>query len=165
METSPKFNIESSPMREAYLLLNAHTPLELSNRYTEEDQKLMATAKWDYNNPDLITNKVKELLENIDPINLTGAENEWRNEILWFWYHHAISCAIYRYKDKLTARSCAKKALLWQDSNHPNKITRLFDFLLNDDLVGAEDWAGLINKEPERSTARKLIDGYKRGEY
>lgn len=125
----------------------------------------MAAAKWDYNDPDLITNRIKELIENIDTTNLTDAEREWRSEILWFWYHHAISCAIWRYKDKSAAQSYAKKALLWQNTNHPNKITRLFDFLVNDDLQGAAEWAVFINKEPEKSTAKKLIDEYKHGEW
>jgi len=39
-ETLENFDREKSPIREAYLLLGAHTPLELSNLYPAEDQKL-----------------------------------------------------------------------------------------------------------------------------
>ncbi|MEK7608215.1 MAG: hypothetical protein AAB495_01420 [Patescibacteria group bacterium] len=154
------FELEKSPAREAYLLLGAKTPLELSNLYSEEDQRLMLSQSWDYGNPELIVNKVKEILESIDPGALTEDEREWRQEILWFWYHHAISCAIWKYKDKDAAQKYATKALEGQSSGHPNQITRLLDHLVNGRLEEAERWAERIREEPEKSTATSLIKEY-----
>ena len=151
------FNFEKSPAKEAYLLLSAHTPLELSNKYSEEDQKLMLSGSWDYNNPVLVVNRIKDILEGINPQELTEEEREWMQEILWFWYHHAISCAIWKYKDKEKAKVYARKALELQPENHPNKITKLLSLLLEDKLEEARKWVEAIIEEPEKSTALSLI--------
>jgi hypothetical protein len=163
-KSQESFDVEKSPMREAYLLLGAKTPLELSNLYAAEDQKLMPKG-WDYNNPELITNRIKEILEATDPHALTDEENEWRNNILWFWYHHAISCAIWRYKDKAAAQMYSARALEFQSEDHPNKITRLFYFLTRDQLEEAEKWAETIAEEPEKSTSTELLEEYRRGQF
>jgi|GEM_PF-953493 len=164
-EAESKFDREKSPIRTAYHLLDARSPLELSNLYTAEDQKLMASHEWDYRNSELIVNKVKEILETTDPNMLKPNEQECRREILWFWYHHAISCAIWRYKDKSAAQSYASKALEYQSENHPNKITQLFDFLVNDKFDEAERWASSISEEPEKTTGAGLVDAYKKGNF
>lgn len=166
MEELPKlekFEREKSPAREAYFLLSASTPLELSNLYAEEDQKLMRSGSWDYEDSDLSVNKVKDILESVDPRALTENEREWSQEILWFWYHHAISCAIWRYKDKEAAQRYSRKALEIQPLNHPNSITRLLNFLVNDKLEDAKKFAEGIKDEPERSTAVSLMEEYKEG--
>lgn len=158
-------------MKEAYGLLNAHNPKELSKLYDIEDQKLFKSKEWDYKNPDLIINRVKDILENTDENNLTEEEKEWRQEILWFWYHHAISFAISKYKDKETAKTFATKAVEMQPENNPNKITKLLFLLLNDQLIEAEKLATSIPEiilddgkpNPEPQTARDLIEYYKQG--
>ena len=76
------FDIDKSPIKDAYVLLGAKTSLELSRLYTAEDQRLMKAHVWDYKNPDLITNKVKEILELVSDDVLMGDEQEWRAEIL-----------------------------------------------------------------------------------
>lgn len=156
------FDPMKSPLKEAYELLNAKTPLELNGRYAEEDQKLFP-ALWDYENPGLITNKIKDIAESVDPNKLTEEEREWRQEILWFWYHHAISCALWRHKDKKTAETYAAKALSLQSEDHPNQITRLLYFLTRDELRDAEDWAARIEDTDEKETALAVIDEYKQG--
>ncbi|KND47725.1 MAG: hypothetical protein AB201_02190 [Parcubacteria bacterium C7867-006] len=166
MESAPKlFNPETSPLREAYELLGATTPLELHRLYSEQDQILMKSGKWDYENPDLVVNRVKEILESVKPGELTEDEMEWRNEILWFWYHHAISCAIGRYKDKEAAKKYSAHALAIQSENHPNKITKLLDLLVNDKLEEAEAWAKAIQEEPEKETAQFLLEEYRSGNF
>jgi len=159
------FDIEKSPLKEAYLLLDAKSPVRLSNLYSEEDQKLMVTQAWDYDNPELVTNKIKEILESVDVSKLSEEEKEWRNEILWFWYHHAISCAIWRYKDQRAAQEYSARALEFQSAGHPNQITKLFYFLTRDQLSEAEAWAQEIHEEPEKSTAADILDWYKKGEF
>jgi len=157
--------MEKSPAKEAYILLGAKTPLELSNLYSVEDQKLMHSGSWDYADKESAVNKVKGILESIDPSTLTTEEREWRQEILWFWYHHAISCAVWRYKDKAAAQMYAAKALENQPADHPNKITQLLDFLVNDKLEYAEKWVANIGEEPEKSTATSLVQTYKDGKF
>ena len=164
-EKKQAFEKEKSPAKEAYVLLGAKTPLELSNLYSAEDQKLMHAGSWNYKDEESVVNKVKKILESIDPSTLIPDEREWRQEILWFWYHHAISCAVWRYKDKIAAQMYAAKALEYQSAEHPNKITRLLDLLVNDKLEDAEKWSSEIGEEPERSTADSLVQGYKRGNF
>lgn len=158
-----KFEETRSPLREAYDLLGAHTPLELSNLYSEEDQKLMKSESWDYDNADLIINRIKSIIENVDIAKLTDEEKNWRNEILWFWYHHAISCAVWRYKDREKAKSFSLKALEFQDGNHPNQITKLLGLLIDDKIEEAEKWTNKITDEIEKETATYLIQEYKDG--
>lgn len=158
-----KFEITISPMREAYELLGAHTPLELSNLYSEEDQKLMKSQSWDYNDSNLVTNKIKNVLETVDISKLTNEEKDWRNEILWFWYHHAISCAVWKYKDKEKAKEYSSKALELQNKNHPNKVTKLLDLLVDDKTEEAEKWVNQISDQVEKETAASLIQQYKEG--
>jgi hypothetical protein len=155
-----KFDIENSPIRKAYELLGAHTPTELSNLYSEQDQKLMHSKAWDYRDPDLITNKIKSTLESVDPGTLTGEEQEWRNEILWFWNHHAISAAIWRYKDRDAAQRFATDAISYQSADHPNKITRLLQLLVAGDVKEARLWAEGIEDMVEINTATSLINDY-----
>ncbi len=163
MKLESSENVSSNPLHQAYELIGVTTMHGLSRAYTAEDQKLMKEGKWDYENPELLTNKIKILLEKIDPTTLSEEEKEWRGEILWFWYHHAISCAISRYKDKERAQEYVEKALEYQDNDHPNKITRLFYFLLHDDLKAAEDFAEEI--ENDKETAQWLIDDYVAGKW
>lgn len=175
MEEAPinkeNYDAEKSPIKDAYFLLGAKTPLELSRLYTAEDQRLMKSHEWDYKNPDLLTNKVKNILESASLEVLTEDEQEWREEILWFWYHHAISTAIALYKDIDSAKVFAENALQHQPEDNPNKITRLMYLLLNDRLVEAENLAASIPEDilsdgepnPEPITARDMITAYKTG--
>jgi hypothetical protein len=151
------FKPEDSPVHEAYSLLGARTPLELSNLYTDADQYLMVSDTWDYDNPDLIVNKIKTILETVDLELLPDGESEWCREILWFWYHHAISCAVVKYKDMESAKEYSSKALGFQSEDHPNKITKLLFFLVHQRMDDAKEWATQIDEEPEKTTAADLI--------
>jgi len=150
-----------SKFTEACKLLDAKTPLELSRRYTKEDQKLIKSGVWDYENSELIINQIKDLLLIVDSSSLNEEEACWRNEILWFWYHHAISCAIHK-KDKTAAQFFAETALLIQDNNHPNMITKLLYLLVHDDVEEAEKWITSIREEPEKTTACELLEDYRK---
>jgi hypothetical protein len=172
MENQPQsFNIENSPIKEAYKLLGANTPLELSNLYTAEDQRLMNSHEWDYNNPDLITNKIKEIIEVADKSQMTEDEKEWSEDIVWFWYHHAISTAFYRNKDREMAKKFAAKAMEIQPENEKNTITKVLYLLVNDRVAEAEEFAATIKggklddgtENPEPQTAKDLIEEYKKG--
>ncbi len=164
MEKIPTPETPKSSLKDAYALLGANTPLELNNLYTEEDQKLMNEKAWDYNNPDLVINKVKKILEDVDATTLSEDEKVWRNEILWFWNHHAISCAIWRYNDLDAAQKFSAQALQLQPEDHPNQITKLLYFLTHHQLDLAEKWLLTINEE-EKETAEYLISTYKEGKF
>lgn len=155
--------IENSPIRDAYLLLGANSPGELYDKYLEQDQILFKSGAWDYNNPELIVNKIKDVLEKIGIENLSGKEKVWVNEILWFWNHHAISIAIGKYHDIEKAKDYAEEALKYQsnDLKHPNKITKLLFYLVNDKLEEAEKFAKDEIEEDEKEAATLLIESYK----
>lgn len=165
MEGPAIFEVENSPLREAYILLGAKTPLELHERYGVEDQILMKAGAWDYKDEGLVTNKVKSIVEQADSRLMSGDEHSWAQEILWFWYHHAVSCAVKKYKDKAAAQTFVAKALEIQsaDPGHPNKITKMLDLLVNDKISEAEEYIQTISEEPEKSTAESLIREYKDG--
>ncbi len=161
MESEPqKFDKEKSPMREAYDLMGATTPLELSNLYSEQENKLFVTEEWDYDNPDQIQNKVKYILENVNEPELTEDEREWRDDILWFWYHHAISCANWK-KDKEKMKEYSQKALEYQ-GNNPNILTRTMFLLAHDSIEEAEEWAQSKEGDIDYETALELIENYKK---
>lgn len=149
---------------EAFTLLGVNTFFELSRAYTSEDQKLMKSRAWDAYNPALITNKVKVILEKIDPNDLDETDRVWRNEILWFWHHHAISCE----RSRSRAQAYADKALALQGEDHPNRITRLLWFLVYDRVKEAKMW--MANSPPdadpiEYQTGLDTISEYERRKF
>lgn len=160
MESEPRqFDKEKSPMREAYDLLGATTPLELSNLYSKKENPSFISHEWDYDNPDQIQNKVKNILENVNESELTEDEREWREEILWFWYHHAISCANWK-KDKEKMKEFSQKALEYQ-GNNPNILTRTMFLLAHDQIEEAEEWVQSKEGDEDHGTALEFIENYK----
>lgn len=106
-----EFDPKLSPLSDAYESLGATSPIDLHKKYVENDQIYFKSSKWDYNNPDLLFNKVKVLIESVGLENLKGEEEMWVREILWFWYHHAISAARIMYPNQELAQAFARKAL------------------------------------------------------
>ena len=161
---SQQFECDQSPLREAYTLLGASTPLELSNLYTAEDQILFTSGEWDYDNPELITNKIRSIIEQVGLDILASDEKDWAQEILWFWYHHAVSSAIWGHNDKAAAQKFSAQALAYQPEAHPNQITKLLYLLAYDHIDEAKAWALTISDDAERATSELLIAEYERGE-
>lgn len=155
------FDTETSPMKEAYRLLAATTPLELSELYTKQDQLLFASRTWDYDVPDQIPNRIKSILESINEDDLTAEERMWRNDILWFWYHHAISCATWK-GNKEKMREFATKALEYQDNDHPNILTRTMFFLAHDRVHEAEEWVLSQSEAADYETGVAMVEDYKK---
>lgn len=160
------FNIDDSPLREIYRRFSVKNPGELQDAYMKEDQRLMHTAEWDYKNPTLLINGIKSALEAIGLANISDEkERFWMQNILMMWYHHAISCALWRYGDREAAFAYSARALELQSGNHPNRITRLLYLLVRDDLHEAEKWSESITTEPEKTTARHLLNLYHEGKF
>ncbi len=149
---------------EAFSLLGVQDFRNLSLAYSREDQKLMKSGGWDARNPDLITNRVKTLLERIDPNDLIESDREWWSEILWFWYHHAVSCE----RSRIKAQSYAAKALELQGDDHPNRITKLLWFLTHDRVDEAKRWVAEAPPDTDRiehQTGLDLIREYEQRKF
>ncbi len=161
-----KFNKDQSVLKDVYIAFSVNDPGELQDLYMSEDQKLMKAKKWDYNNPNLIPNKIKNMIEGIGISNIIDKkEKQWIQNILWMWHHHAISCALWRYGDKKATMKYSEIALKLQPDDHPNKITQLLYFLIRDEIENAEKWAKSITEEPEKTTAQYNIELYKKGDF
>ncbi|MEI7720229.1 MAG: hypothetical protein WCI89_03415 [bacterium] len=147
-------------LSDAYALMGVRDIHELHKAYGREDQRLFISREWDYENPLLVINQVREILAALDLVALTEEEREWCQEILWFWHHHAISCAMWK-RDRVKARFHACEAIRYQGVEHPNKVTRLLLLLIDDKLAEAEAWVQQIDED--RETAQYLVDLYKEG--
>jgi len=164
--TPNTFDKEASVLREVYVQFGANDPSELQTVYMDADQVLMNEVRWDYDNPELLPNKIRMAIEAVGISAISGEkERKWIGQILWMWYHHAISCALWRYGDKKAAQEYSARALELQPVGHPNSITRLLYLLIRDDLDGAEQWAETITTEPEKTTATYFVDLYKQGDF
>ena len=149
---------------DAYRVAGVEDIRAFFDTYMEEDQRLMHSHQWDYENPLLLTNQVKEILSKID-LDTLNEEEHWRcNEILYWWHHHAISSAIWRQKSRADAIFHTNEALRYRGEEHPNKITRLFYFLIHDKLEEAEAWAKQVHKD-EREAAEWMLQEYKAGRF
>lgn len=116
---------------------------ELDRYVTGIDQQLMRAGLWDYRNPLYENNAiVQRLKQQVDFTSLLPEEKYWVCQIIWFWCHHAISCALFKYLDRTTAQIFAEDALGYYEllPNHPNKITPLLYYLAHDRFEEAERW-------------------------
>ncbi|MBP9836808.1 MAG: hypothetical protein KBC78_03160 [Candidatus Pacebacteria bacterium] len=161
------FDWEKSPMSEAYRLLGAIDPQDLQNKYTAAEQiafkSRVVPIMWDYNNPDQIQNKVKEIIEQADTSGMDEIELEIRERIIWFWYHHAISVAGW-HKDKEKMKFFSEKAMEYEDES--NVLTRTMYLLVHDRIEEAEDWIKLRSIDPvsqeDIETCKEMIENYKK---
>lgn len=154
---------KKNTLNDIYVQFSCADMYELIQKYNSADQELMYSGSWDYKNKELLLNQIKVAIERVDFERITDSyEKEWYPHFLWLWYHHAITCALWKYGDKKSAQEFSEKALSFQSKNHPNKITRLLHLLTVDDIDGALKWAETITTEPEKSTARYDIALYKK---
>lgn len=154
-----KFDIETSALKEAYILLNAQTPLELSRNYTAQEQIHFKDHTWDYENTEQIHNIIKNIIESVDENSLHEDEKEWRNEILWFWYHHAISVAGWK-RDTQKQKEFSEMALRFQ-GNNPNILTKTMYLLVHGNLDEAEEWVTSKKGDDDYETATEMLSNYK----
>jgi hypothetical protein len=162
-----RFDKNKSSLRDIYTKYNVNDPGELQELFTKHDQTLMNTQSWDYHNTELLVNTIKKDIEGVGISTITdNKEQRWIREILWLWYHHAISCALYRYADKNTARVYAKKAVEIQPLSHANKITKLLYLLVHDKYSEAKAYINESSiSDVEMETTRYLIKSYEDGSF
>lgn len=162
MEDAPKleeFDFQKSPLKEAYVILGATTPLELRSRYVDEEQPAFKDGTWDYDNPGQIQNIIKEILESVPSDQLEGKEKYWRDLTLWFWYHHAITVAGWK-KDKEKMKYFSEKAMEVEDTS--NILTRTMYLLVHDKIEKAEEWVNSKKGNDDEETAREMLENYKK---
>ena len=83
------------------------TARQLDQFVTEMDQELMKKQAWDYANPGFPNNVIVANLERVDQRHFSPIAKFWVNQIIWFWYHHAISCAREMYRSPTRALAFA----------------------------------------------------------
>jgi hypothetical protein len=132
---------------------------------TSIDQALMKSRAWSYNNPELLHTKIVRQLEILDRSGVTDEENEWVDEIIWLWYHHATSQALFPCRDREQAKIFAVKALEYQmrSLDHPNPITWLLYLLANERVEEASEWVSSMVRQNngDKETAQGVLDDYK----
>src|SRR3989338_8231779 len=135
---------------------------ELIRLAHDDDQTLMRSRKWDYKVDALHTRIVNDI-KRVPRKELTHDEKWKLEQIIWFWYHHATSCAIAKHNDRKKALCFVKKALRYQKriEPHPNKVTRLLYLLLLGKMDEAKFLVPTIHKD-EVGTGRFLIRNWKR---
>lgn len=118
---------------------------ELHSAYITSYKQLTRTARWDATKSFLSVNRIKKILEEIDPDHLNESERMWRAEILWFWYYKTICCPGWDTNLELI-KHYAGKALEFQKEGHQdgmaqaNRITKLLYILVHDRVDQAEEW-------------------------
>lgn len=155
--------ISDSPIKEVYRILDVGNVDELYNAYLAEDQNIVASKHADYHDPSLKTNQIKNILETVDARKLSAREKNERRLILWLWYHHAISYAVWGERNKGRAKRYSSLALRHQPQNHSNRITRMLYLLVRDRLRDAKILLASITDATEKKTARELIQFYEKG--
>jgi len=161
-------NPVNNPLSEAYTLLQASSPSELAQKFIKEDQRLIQAQEWDCTNPELVLNKVKDIVESAIENGFTTGDKESDEDlrnILWFWYHHAIGYAIWGSKDKKRALEFSSKALKYQTSDNPNQMTRLLYLLTRNKDAEAATWLETIVTEPDKTAAHRIMSEYLAGNF
>ncbi len=153
------FIIEKSPIKNALILLGATDPHDLFLKYVQVEQKHFKDGSWDYNNSDQVQNIIKETLESVNEAELTETEAEWRNQILWFWYHHAVSIAD-RNRDKEKMKQFSENAIKYEDES--NILTRTMYLLCHDKIDDAEKWTAEHMGNDDYETSVEMVNNYKK---
>ncbi len=138
---------------------------ELDRSNLEYDQKVIKENLFDENDPDLLNNRIKDRLLDIDLNELEKYERQIIQGILWLWYHHATTVAIWRDKDLSKARSLCKKAIDNLYPEHPNKITPMIHLLLHGKIEEARRWKEEEVEEVEKEYALYLLEEYEKGTF
>lgn len=156
------FNPTTSAMADLYVKLGASTPLELSNKFTELDQKQMESGGYDYADKESAVNELKARLEELDPASLTEEENEWRDEMLWLWHHHAAGFALFS-GHREDAQRLIETALSYQAADHPNKFSGLILLMAHDDVEAAEEYisTAILPDSVEYQGALGVLESFK----
>ena len=158
-----KENDEEITLGQVCKYFNVEDVYELSKLNLKHDQKAIKEANFDESDPHLLNNKIKEKLQKVNLNILDKHERKVVQNILWLWYHHATTVAIWGKNNLPRARELCRTALKYQYATHPNKITPMIYMLLDGKIDDARKWNEAEVKEVEKEYALHLLDEYKKG--
>lgn len=138
---------------------------ELNKLNLKHDQKAIKEGFFNEKDPNLLNNRIKEKLLKLNLRELEKQEKELVQSILWLWYHHATTIAIWKDKDLSKAKKLCKKAMKYLYPNHPNKITPMIEMLLHGKIEEAKKWNKEEVNEAEKEYANHLLSEYKKGTF
>ena len=138
---------------------------ELDRLNLEHDQRAIKEGLFDENDPDLLNNRIKDRLLKLDLETLEKQEKQVVQDILWLWYHHATTVAIWRDKDLPKARDLCKRATEYLYPEHPNRITPMIQMLLHGKIEEAKKWNTDEVNEVEKEYADHLLNEYEKGTF
>jgi hypothetical protein len=136
---------------------------ELAQLHLKHDQDSVHKEIYDIESTLLIHNKIKEALVSIDLSQLSADERRVIKSILWLWYHHATTIAIWQKGDLPLARKLCDTALSYLYPEHPNRITPMLCMLLHGKIDESRMWVSKEVGANERAYAEYLLLEFERG--
>jgi hypothetical protein len=149
---------QSESLKDVYAMLEAKNPQELDKLFSAEEQMAMESGEWDYNNPDLLINNVKDALEKVDDATITEDEKWAKDNMLWSWYHHATSDA-YVKQDIERLREYSEKAISFGE--HANAATHVMYYLGRNMFEEAERSSEEAEDGETQKMCLSIIEAYK----
>ncbi len=140
-----------------------HNMKELDDKIFEPAIRVMLNDnEWDFNDEELVPNKIKALLENCHE-KMTDEEQFYINHMIWSWHQHATIMAlrIYDIDDakKFFAEASTFKA-------HHDDLTKILEFMTNGRIDSAQNYANHMEQPELKPDALEIIrdytEGYKR---
>ena len=120
---------------------NVRDVYDLSELHLAIDQQQIKTDTFKLHSKKNINNRIKNALETLDIRKIKNSdEQEVVKDILWLWYHHACTIAIWKKGDIKAGKRYCKKALSYLYEGHPNKMTWLIMLLLEGKIDEAKKW-------------------------
>jgi hypothetical protein len=136
---------------------------ELNTLNLSSDQDLVRRNAFSLTDKTLINNQIKDDLLTINFQSLPEHEMNVVKNILWLWFQHATTIAIWKERNLDLARELCTKAISYLYPSHPNKITYMIDMLLRDDVVGARRWLVSEVNDVEKEYGEYLLKEYEKG--
>lgn len=171
IDLSKSGDIEKSPLKELYKLLEARDAFDLWMKYDDAADDISGDdveGVWNYEDASLKTNIIRQIIEQADPATLSDAERESRNDILASWYNSSLFCAIHDKKDKRVALTFASKALEYAHQSYPEEpdvILEVLVLLVADKFEEAEKYAAAISDAEKKEDAIEWIKDFRAGKF
>jgi hypothetical protein len=136
---------------------------ELNALNLSYDQELVRRNAFSLIDKTFTNNQIKEDLLGVDVSYLPEFERRVVQNMLWLWFQHATTVAIWKESNLDLARELCARAVSYLYPTHPNKITYMIDMLLRHDVEGAKKWLGSEVSEVEREYGEYLLKEYEKG--
>ncbi|MDB5239225.1 MAG: hypothetical protein JWO00_560 [Candidatus Parcubacteria bacterium] len=145
----------------------------LVEKYVLNDRALHAQGKWDPRNPNLIVNKIKSCLIDMDPVYLPEVHSDYRADILWSWYRKAIPSvwmmheSIAGEKHELACMYLSELMQMEWSADQKRQLehaqlARIWLFLHHGDHEEAEQWIPTLKSLDHQKMAREVLNSSNR---